>query len=68
VLLVSEALNRYLDRPQAGAGNFAAEVVLVLARKRWLWIAPLYATALLIALTVTLTQVRATSQFMYRGF
>ena len=68
VLLVSEALNRYLDRSQAGPGNLPAEVMLVLARKRWLWIAPLYATALLIALTVTLTQVRATSQFMYRGF
>ena len=45
-----------------------AGVVAFLARWRWLWIPPLYAVALLVLLTVTLTRGPSSAQFMYRRF
>jgi hypothetical protein len=39
-----------------------------LAHKRWLWIPPLYALALIIVTMVTLTQGTNAAQLVYRRF
>ncbi len=68
VLLGIEALDRYPVGPEAPEDHARAGIVCLLARKRWLWLPPLYALTLLLVLAVTLTQAPATSQGMYRAF
>jgi len=68
VLLGIEALDRYPVGPGAREDQAGSGIISLLARKRWLWIPPLYGLTLLLVLAVTLTQVPATSQLMYRAF
>jgi alginate O-acetyltransferase complex protein AlgI len=67
VLMMVDALNRYASS-ETLESHAASGVMVFLARKRWLWVPPLYALTLLLLLAVTLTQAPATSQFMYRAF
>src|SRR5271157_864538 len=68
VLLGIEALDRYPVGPGATDDHAGSGIISLLARKRWLWIPPLYALTLLLVSAVTFTQVPATSQLMYRAF
>jgi alginate O-acetyltransferase complex protein AlgI len=68
VLMMIDALDRCSIRAEARATNAGLGIMAFLARKRWLWIPPLYALTLLLVLAVTLTQGPATSQLMYRAF
>jgi alginate O-acetyltransferase complex protein AlgI len=68
VLMMVEALNRCSIALEGTDGRAASGVIAFLARKRWLWLPPLYALTLLLVVAVTLTQTPATSQFMYRAF
>ena len=68
VLMMVEALNRCSIALEGTDGRAASGVIAFLARKRWLWLPPLYALTLLLVVAVTLTQAPATSQFMYRAF
>ena len=68
VLLVADAL----DRSSAGGNQKAVQqgtgIMGLLARKRWVWVPPLYALALLVILIVIFTQGASTAQLMYRRF
>jgi alginate O-acetyltransferase complex protein AlgI len=67
VLMMVDALNRCASS-ESFESHAGSSVMVFLARKRWLWVPPLYALTLLLLLAVTLTQAPATSQFMYRAF
>lgn len=66
VLIVGDSLNHHATA--AGTPNGSTGMMVLLARKRWYWLPPLYALALMIVLMVTLTQSATTAQFMYRAF
>jgi hypothetical protein len=68
VVTMVDALDRYGTPPEVHESQAGSGVMVFLARKRWLWVPPLYALTLLLLLAVTLTQAPATSQFMYRAF
>ena len=68
VLVVVDVLDRHPMEDQLPANHAGLGIVAFLARKRWFWVPPLYALALLLVLAVTLTQGPATSQLMYRAF
>jgi alginate O-acetyltransferase complex protein AlgI len=68
VLMMVDALDRYAAASEVDESYAGSGVMVFLARKRWLWVPPLYALTLLLLLAVTLTQAPATSQFMYRAF
>ena len=68
VLLVSEVLNRYSVEPQPTTPRSSTGIIAFIARHRWVWIPPLYVTALLLVLIVTHTPGADVAQFMYRNF
>ena len=68
VLTVIDALDRYPIGVDTLENQTGSAIMAFLARKRWLWVPPLYALTLLLVLAVTLTQAPATSQFIYRAF
>jgi alginate O-acetyltransferase complex protein AlgI len=68
VLVVIDALDRYPAAAEANEASAGPGIMAFLARKRWFWVPPLYALALLLVLAITLTQGPATSQLMYRAF
>jgi alginate O-acetyltransferase complex protein AlgI len=68
VLVVVDALDRYPSESGANQAAARSGIMAFLARKRWFWVPPLYALALLLVLAITLTQGPATSQLMYRAF
>ena len=66
VAMMSEVLNRHADGAVAAEGR--SGTMTWLARKRWYWVPPLYALALMGVLMVTMTQGATTALFMYRAF
>jgi hypothetical protein len=66
VLRMSESLNQHAE--DARSQTTSNGVMAMLSRRRWYWVPPLYALALLLVLMVTLTQSVTTAQFMYRAF
>lgn len=68
VLMMVDALDRCATAAEVDESHAGSGVMVFLARKRWIWVPPLYALTLLLLLAVTLTQAPATSQFMYRAF
>jgi len=68
VLWVIDALDRYSVAPETSA-NSSGEIIALVARRRWLWIAPFYAlTLVVVVLIVTLTHAGGKGAFMYRIF
>jgi len=68
VLWVIDALDRYSVAPETSA-NSSGEIIALVARRRWLWIAPFYAlTLVVVVLIVTLTHAGSKGAFMYRIF
>ena len=69
VLWVIDALDRHSVAPEASEANSRSEVIAMVARRRWLWIAPFYALTLaVVVLIVTLTHSGGKGAFMYRIF
>jgi len=69
VLWVIDALDRHSVAPEASEANSRGEIIALVARKRWVWIAPFYAlTLLVVVLIVTLTHSGGKGAFMYRIF
>src|SRR5271166_2946981 len=69
VLWVIDALDHYSVAPEAAEANSRGEIIALVARKRWVWIAPFYAlTLLVVVLIVTLTHSGGKGAFMYRIF
>jgi alginate O-acetyltransferase complex protein AlgI len=68
VLAVADALDRRSTGTGAEAAQRGTGLVMLLARKRWVWIPPLYALVLLVVVVVTFTQDASTAQLMYRRF
>ena len=68
VLIVIDLLDRYSERLQAGAMTFRSELIAIVVRDRWLWIAPMWAAACVLVLTMIPHQSRAANVFMYRFF
>lgn len=66
VLQMNDSLGRYTESARALHGS--SGMMVLLARKRWYWVPPLYALFLIVVLMVTLTQSATTAQFMYRAF
>jgi hypothetical protein len=62
-LLVAESMRRAEE-----AGQLRSRMMVLLGRKRWYWLPPLYVLFLALVLMVTLTQSTTTAQFMYRAF
>ena len=67
-LLVSGALDRYserLDRAEPSPPN----MLMLMARERWIWITPMYGFAMVIVVwLVTRAQSAGASPFLYRNF
>jgi len=68
VILIAAALDRHSAESAAGTASRPTGMMSLLAEKRWFWLPPLYALALLLVLIVTLTQGASTAQLMYRQF
>src|SRR5271165_5568154 len=68
VLLFAQAFERYSIVPEAAASQSGAGIMGLLVRKRWFWVPPLYALALLVLLIVNFSQGASTAQLMYRRF
>jgi len=68
VLLATDALDRHLAQPQTVASQVGSGVIAFLARKRGVWVPPLYALTLLVVVLVNFTQGAGAAQFMYRTF
>jgi len=68
VLLVIAVLDRHSVEPQPLKAAVDPGVMGLIARWRWLWIAPLYAVALIFLLIVTFAHGTSAAQFMYGNF
>jgi alginate O-acetyltransferase complex protein AlgI len=69
VLLVIGILDRYSERLGVDEPALRREFVALIARDRWVWIAPMYAlTTLVVVWIVTRGQNAGASPFMYRLF
>jgi alginate O-acetyltransferase complex protein AlgI len=68
VLLAVDAIDRFDTRLQAQPAETATGIMAFLARKRSVWVPPLYVLTLLIVVAVNYTQGAGAAQFMYRQF
>jgi alginate O-acetyltransferase complex protein AlgI len=68
VLLVIGVLDRGSVELDSSISGSHPEIVALIARWRWFWIAPLYAVALIFLLIVTLAHGTSAAQFMYGNF
>jgi len=66
-LITIDQLDSYAERLQASASS-SLDVAAIATRERWLWIAPMWAMACLLVLTLLPHQSRAANVFMYRFF
>jgi alginate O-acetyltransferase complex protein AlgI len=66
VLVVIDALDRYSER-DATATTSRSELMATAVRDRWVWIAPMWAAAWVLVITL-MPQARAANVFMYRFF
>ncbi len=67
VLLTIDALDRYSQRMEATGMASRSQLIVTAVRDRWVWIAPMWATACVLVTTL-LPQTRAANVFMYRFF
>src|ERR1039457_2538700 len=63
VLFVIDSLNRYAERQ-----GTRSEILQVMVRERWVWVAPMWAAASLLVVTMMERQSGAANVFMYRFF
>ena len=63
VLFVIDSLNRYAERM-----GTHSEILQVMVRERWVWVAPMWAVASLLVVTIMERQSGAANVFMYRFF
>src|SRR5271157_2784876 len=69
VLWVIDTLDRLSVAPEASEASSRSEIIALVARRRWLWIAPFYTlTLVVVVLIVTLTHSGGKGAFMYRIF
>jgi len=66
-LTALDALDTYAERLQTSA-NAASSVAAIALRDRWAWLAPVWACACVLVLTLLPHQSRAANVFMYRFF
>jgi hypothetical protein len=55
-------------RPDAPAPSGRVHAIVILTRERWLWLAPMWAAATVLVLTMMTSQTRAANVFLYRSF
>jgi alginate O-acetyltransferase complex protein AlgI len=67
VLVVIDALDRYSERLRATVAASRSELIATVVHDRWVWIAPMWATACVLVTTL-MPQARAANVFMYRLF
>ena len=68
-LLIIAGLDRYAEQLGTPEATPRSEVVMTILRDRWVWLTPMYAAALLIAIwLVTRAQSAGASPFVYRSF
>lgn len=67
-LLVIDSLDRYAERLGMDPATPRSEVVEVVVRERWVWLAPMWAAASLLVVTIMQRQSGAANVFMYRFF
>ena len=66
-LIVLDILDSYSERLQTSA-NAASSAAAIALRDRWVWLAPIWACACVLVLTLVPHQGRAANVFMYRFF
>jgi alginate O-acetyltransferase complex protein AlgI len=66
-LIVIDSLDRYAERFEASPAPRPQAIVVALS-DRWVWIAPIWATACVLVLTLVPHQSRAANVFLYRFF
>jgi len=66
-LIALDALDTYAERLQTSA-NAGPSVAAIALRDRWAWLAPIWACACVLVLTLVPHQSRAANVFMYRFF
>ena len=62
-----DSLDRYAERLGPPATS-RSEILEVMVRERWVWIAPMWAVASLLVVTIMERQSGAANVFMYRSF
>src|SRR5664279_4624429 len=68
VLSVINSLDRYSERLGMEPPTSRSEIVEVMVRDRWVWVAPMWAAALLLIATMMERQRGGANVFMYRFF
>ncbi len=68
VLFVIDALDRSAERLETAAIASRSEWIVAAVRDRWVWIAPMWAAACVLVITMIPHQSRAANVFMYRFF
>ena len=61
-------LDAHARRLDAPAPSGRVHAIVILARERWLWLAPMWAAATVLVLTMMTSQTRAANVFLYRSF
>ena len=67
VLVVINGLDRHSERLEAAAVTSRSELMATVIRDRWVWVAPMWAAACVLVMTL-MPQARAANVFMYRSF
>ena len=68
MLFVIDSLNRYAERLGVDSAASRSEIVEVMVRDRWVWIAPMWAAVSLLVVTMMERQSGGANVFMYRFF
>ncbi|MGB8887596.1 MAG: MBOAT family O-acyltransferase [Candidatus Korobacteraceae bacterium] len=68
VLVVIDALDRYSEQLETQKMTSRSQLIAAAVRDRWVWIAPMWAAACVLVLTMIPHQSRAANVFMYRFF
>ncbi len=68
VLWMVDELAAYAERIDSSVDGTRSEIIAIAIRDRWVWIAPIWAMACLLVLTLIPQQSRAANVFMYRFF
>ena len=68
VLVAIDALDRSAERLEGATSASRSEWMLAAVRDRWVWIAPMWAAACVLVITMIPHQSRAANVFMYRFF
>jgi len=68
VLVAIDKLDAYAERLESASAPAGTSVLAVALRDRWVWIAPMWAMACTLVVTLIPHQTRAANVFMYRQF